>query len=276
MTETNLLDDTGKGTPMVFLHGFPFNRSMWREQIEFLNAQGFRCVAPDLRGMGENSTPASVAPALAGESATEDHRLKSVPLHRMEDMARDVAALMDELKIDRAAICGLSMGGYVAFDFFHLFPEKVSALILAGTRAQADNEQEKAGREQQAQTLLRAGMVPISIATMPKLLAPKTLSEKRDVVKRVREMITGSNPAGAAAAQRGMAVRRDYVDDLAKINVPALIIVGREDSIRPVSDARFMHERIAGSQLVVIDDAAHLSNLEQPEAFNEAIHSLIR
>jgi 3-oxoadipate enol-lactonase len=163
------------------------------------------------------------------------------------------------------------MGGYVAFEFVHLFRARVRGLVLAGTRAPADNEQEKAGREQQVQTMLRAGMVPISIATLPKLLAPRTLAEKPSVVKEVRRMITQANPKGTAAAQRGMAARRDYTDDLAKINVPTLIIVGREDSIRPVADAEFMHTGIRDSQLEIIEDAAHLTNMEQPVVFNDIL-----
>lgn len=189
----------------------------------------------------------------------------------MDDMARDTAALLDHLGVEQAVICGLSMGGYVAFEFVHLFPARVLGLVLAGTRAPADNEQEKAGREQQVQTMLRAGMVPISIATLPKLLAPRTLAEKPDVVKRVRAMITSSDPKGAAAAQRGMAARRDYTQDLANINVPTLIIVGREDSIRPVADAEFMHSGIRNSRLEIIEDAAHMTNMEQREIFNKTL-----
>jgi pimeloyl-ACP methyl ester carboxylesterase len=244
-------DDAGKGPAIVLLHGYPFDRSMWREQIEFLSTRGFRVVAPDLPGMGETKTSAQITP--------------------MEEMARDVTALMDKLAIEFAVICGLSMGGYVAFDFVHLFPTRVRGLVLAGTRAPADNEQERQVREQQVQTMLRAGMVPISIATLPKLLAPKTLGEKPDVVKRVRHMIVWSDPCGAAAAQRGMAARRGYTEDLPNIAVPTLIIVGREDPIRPVADSSYMRDRIRQSGLEIIEDAAHMTNMEQPEKFNQIL-----
>ncbi len=258
--------ESGKGIAVVFLHGYPFDKSMWNGQLEAIAAAGFRAIAPDLRGLGE-----TVAPTLVGESAGESHRLKSVPLASMDDMARDVAVLLDELNVEKAVICGLSMGGYVAFEFMQLFPARVLGLVLAGTRAPADNEEEKAGREQQVQTMLRAGMVPISIATLPKLLAPRTLAEKPDVVKRVRTMITSSDPKGAAAAQRGMAARRDYTDDLAKIDVPTLVIVGREDSIRPIADAEFMHQGIRNSRLEIIEDAAHMTNMEQGEVFDRVL-----
>ena len=258
--------DAGDGPLVLLLHGYPFDKSMWSEQLAAIAAAGFRAIAPDLRGLGE-----TVAPTLAGDSAGESHRLKSVPLATMDEMARDAAALLDHLGVEKAVICGLSMGGYVAFEFAHLFPSRVRGLVLAGTRAPADNEQEKAGREQQVQTMLRAGMVPISIATLPKLLAPRTLADRPDVVRRVRAMITRSDPKGAAAAQRGMAARRDYSEDLSKIDLPALIIVGRDDSIRPVADADFMHRGISNARLEIIEDAAHMTNMEQPEAFNDAV-----
>lgn len=242
--------------PVVLLHGYPFDKSMWSEQIEAIVAAGFRAIAPDLRGLGETRSSSEVA--------------------TMEDMARDTAALLDHLSVEQAVICGLSMGGYVAFEFVHLFPARVLGLVLAGTRAPADNEQEKAGREQQVQTMLRAGMVPISIATLPKLLAQRTLEEKPDVVKRVRAMITGADPKGAAAAQRGMAARRDYSEDLAKLDVPTLIIVGREDSIRPVADAEFMHRGIRNSRLEIVEDAAHMTNMERPEEFDDALRTFLK
>jgi pimeloyl-ACP methyl ester carboxylesterase len=245
--------DEGSGPAVLFLHGFPFDRTMWSDQFKALSAAGFRAIAPDLLRQAE---PGST--------------------HTMDEMARQAAAVLDQLQIKSCVVCGLSMGGYVAFEFAKLFPSRTGALILAGTRAPADNEQEKAGREQQVMTMLRAGMVPISIATLPKLLAPRTLAEQPDVVKRVREMITRCDPKSAAAAQRGMAARRDYTGDLPHINVPTLIVVGREDPIRPVADAEFMHSGIRNSQLEIIKDAAHLTNMEQAEEFNRVLIEFVR
>jgi pimeloyl-ACP methyl ester carboxylesterase len=266
MRHQSPFSDSGSGPVIILLHGYPFDRSMWREQIEFLSARGFRAIAPDLRGLGK-----SVAPTSVGEASEADHRLKSVPLNTMTDMARDVAVLMDELKIDRAVICGLSMGGYVAFEFVHLFPARARALVLAGTRAPADTEQERQGRLQQVEQMLAQGMHGIAEGSLGKLLAPRTLAEKPDVVARVRETILRADPEGAAAAQRGMAARRDYSEDLAGIKVPTLVVVGREDPIRPVADAEFMHDAIPGSHLEVIEGAAHMTNMEQPEIFNAAL-----
>jgi pimeloyl-ACP methyl ester carboxylesterase len=241
---------------IVLLHGFPFDRSMWREQIDFLSANGFRAIAPDLRGLGENR--------FDGEIAT------------VEDMAHDVAALMDDSEIDQAVVCGLSMGSYVAFEFVRLFPARVRALVLAGARAQGADDAERKSREDKAQDVLNDGIGPFVEAMLADLLAPKTLAEKPAVVARVREMILRTDPRGAAAAQRGMAARRDYSGDLSDMNVAALIIAGREDLIRKPDDAELIHRGITKSVLAVIDDAGHLMNMEQPEVFNGLVVDFLR
>lgn len=244
-------DDIGKGDAIVFLHGFPFNRSMWREQIEFFSARGYRCIAPDLRGLGENRS--------ANEIST------------MEYMARDVAALMDDLKIESAVMCGLSMGCYVAFEFAHLFPTRVSALVFAGGRCEGPDKPEKQSREQQAKRVLEQGFTPSVDNILQSLLAPPTFNDKPELVARVRQMVKRTDPLGAAAAQRGMAARRDYCADLAQISVPTLIIAGRDDGVRKPIDAEMIHRGIKGSHLQIIANAGHLMNTEQPEKFNEAM-----
>lgn len=244
-------DDVGSGPAIILLHGFPFDRSMWREQIDFLNAHGYRAIAPDLCGSGEASDKRTIT--------------------TMEAMARDVAGLMDKLKIDRGIICGLSMGAYVAFEFIHLFASRVRALILCGPKAEGPDETEKVSREAQALRVLAEGMDFAVESISTKLLAQKTVAEKPEVVARVREMVLSTDSHCAAAAQRGLAARRDYSADLAKINVPTLIVAGREDGVRTPEDAEFIHRNIRDSQLVTIDDAGHLMNMEQPEIFNRAM-----
>ena len=251
-----IYDDVGEGEALVFLHGFPFNRSMWREQIEFLSAHGYRCVAPDLRGLGEN--------------------LSANEINTMEDMARDVAALMDELRIDRAIICGLSMGCYVAFEFIHQFPERVRALILAGARAEGPDKAEKQSREAQAKRVLEQGFAPSVESILESLLSPRTLNDRPEVVARVRQMVKSTDPRGAAAAQRGMATRRDYSADLAQISVPTLIVAGRDDGVRKPIDAETIHRGVKGSRLETIIKAGHLMNMEQQEDFNRAVIEFLR
>jgi 3-oxoadipate enol-lactonase len=248
-------EDVGAGVPVVLLHGFPFNHTLWREQIEALR-ETHRVVAPDLRGHGETTA--------TSEPAT------------MEEMARDVAALLDELRIARPVLGGLSMGGYVALAFYRLFPRRVRALVLADTRAQADTEDAKRTREETAERALREGMHAIAEAMLPKLLTHTTHMKQPDRVERVREMILTTKPEGAAAALRGMAQRRDQTSLLASILQPTLIIVGAEDQITPPTDAETMRREIRGSRLELIEGAGHVSNIEQPEEFNRALLKFLR
>jgi len=242
--------DVGAGPPIVLIHGYPFNRSLWTEQTEALNSK-YRVVAPDLRGFGESDSSEGTA--------------------TMARMAEDVAALMDALAIEQAVIGGLSMGGYVALAFARMFPARVKALVLADTRAQADSEEGKQTRHQQAEKALSEGMAGIADAMLPKLLTPDTVSKRPELVKRVRDMMLKTKPEGAAAALLGMAERDDQTEFISSIRVPALILVGREDAITPVADSEKMQSRIEGSRLVVIENAGHVSNLEQTEQFNDAL-----
>lgn len=242
--------DAGRGPAVVFLHGFPFDRSMWRGQVEKFS-ESFRVIAPDLRGHGGSTS--------TREPAT------------MEEMAEDVVALLDELNVPRAVICGLSMGGYVALALYRAHPARVLALVLADTRAKADTEDARRTREENAQRALAEGMSPIVEAMLPKLLSERTRVGEPDVVARVREMMLGVSPEGAAAALRGMALRRDQTDILPKLDVPVLVVVGSEDAVTPPSEAETMHALIEGSHLQVIEGTGHVSNVERPEEFDLAL-----
>jgi 3-oxoadipate enol-lactonase len=240
---------------VVLIHGYPFNRTLWNEQVAALT-HSYRVIAPDLRGFGETE-------ALEGPAT-------------MNRMARDVAQLLDHLEISRAVICGLSMGGYVALAFFKQFPSRVRALVLADTRAQADTEEAKQTRVQQAEKALSEGMAGIADAMLPKLLTPETVSKRPEIVKRVRDMMVQTKPQGTAAALLGMAERDDQTQLLSTITVPTLIIVGREDAITPVADSEKMNNAIAGSRLLVLENAGHVSNLERTEQFNEGLLAFLR
>ena len=242
------------GAAVVLIHGFPFNRSMWREQVEALRDR-HRVVTLDLRGHGESEVVAGAA--------------------TMEEAAQDIASLLDELNIKSASVAGLSMGGYVALAFYRMFPERVRSLVLADTRAQGDTEEARRAREETAARALKEGMGVIADSMLPKLLAPATHENAPEVVARVREMILKTKPEGAAAALRGMAVRRDQTELLKEIRVPALILVGGEDAITPPADSRAMQEKIEGSRLEVIEGAGHVSNLERPGEFNRALVSFL-
>ncbi len=246
-------DDVGKGQPVLLLHGFPFNRTMWRGQVEALHGS-YRFITPDLRGHGETEVT---------ETAT------------MDEMAEDVAALLDELKIESAVVCGLSMGGYVTLAFYQKFPERVRALILADTRPQSDTDEAKATREQQALKALQEGMAPIADGLAPKLLAEETFEELPEVVARLREMMLGMDARGTAAALRGMAARKDQSARLRKIDVPTLVIVGSRDAITPPEVSHEMQSEIHGSRLEIMEGAGHVSNLERPAEFNRALQEFL-
>jgi len=267
-------DDVGQGLAIVFLHGYPFNRSMWRAQIDFFAARDYRCIAPDLRGLGETSDKLQfVADAVSVEPQRQAEARR--PLTTMTEMASDVAALIDDLKVERALIVGLSMGSYVALELVHLFPSRVQALVLAGARAQGADEAEKQSREEQAQRVVVERMEFAVQSILKNLLAPATFVDKHDTVARVREMILETDPQGAAAAQRGMALRRDYSGTLHNIEVPTLIIASREDGVRKPEDAEFLHRGIQNSSIEIIDAAGHLMNMEQPEVFNQALMKFV-
>jgi len=193
----------------------------------------------------------------------------------MNRMAQDVAKLMDQLGIDRAVIGGLSMGGYVALAFVKQFPSRVKALVLADTRPQADTEEGKQTRVQQAEKALAEGVAGIADAMLPKLLTPETVSKRPEVVKRVRDMMLKTKPQGAASALLGMAEREDQSEFISTIDVPTMIVVGREDAITPLADSEMMHAKIQNSRLVVLDNAGHVSNLEQTEQFNDALMTFL-
>jgi 3-oxoadipate enol-lactonase len=248
-------EDVGRGDAVVLLHGFLFDRSMWREQTAALS-DDFRFITPDLRGHG-------------GTSVTDGPAT-------MEEMAADVAALLDELGVARAVVGGLSMGGYVTLAFARRHPERVRALVLADTRAQADDEEGRRGREELARRALTEGMRPIADTLTPKLLAPETLATRPDVVERVRAMILGTTRQGAADASRGMAVRPDQTEWLAEISVPTLVVVGSHDAITPPALAETLRAKIRGARLEVVEGAGHASNIERPAEFNRALGTFLK
>jgi len=242
--------EEGEGLPLVFLHAFALNQTMWKEQVTALKNH-YRCIALDLRGFGHSEVVDE--PSL------------------MPQMASDVRELMKALTIDKAVLIGLSMGGYIALAFYRHYPEAVGALVLADTRATADTEEAKANRRRSADKALRQGSTAIADETTPKLLGDTTLTSNPDLVKLVHEIQASNSPAGIAAAQRGMAERADSTDLLATIEVPTLVIVGEEDKLTPLAEAEFIHHGIANSKLVVLENSGHLSNLETPAAFNKAL-----
>jgi 3-oxoadipate enol-lactonase len=242
--------DQGKGLPVVFIHAFPLNRRMWDPQISTLQAR-FRVIAVDLRGHGESGSTSGA--------------------YTIDDLASDVKGLLDHLRIRRAVLVGLSMGGYVLFAFYRRFVDRVKGLVLADTRPQPDTADGRAGRLTMIQTAESKGAGAIADIMLPKLLSPDTIQNKLDLVHSVRAMIE-STPVGTIQRDlRAMLDRADSTPLLSTISCPTLILVGALDQATPPADSRQMADGIPHARLHIIADAAHLSNLEQPAAFNTAL-----
>jgi 3-oxoadipate enol-lactonase len=249
-------DDHGIGQPILFLHAFPLNRYMWQgELMSLLSDERYRLVALDWRGFGESEI--------------------TTPVSTMQLFADDVAGLMDSLGIQQAVLCSLSMGGYVAFAFLRKYPQRVSGLILADTRPGADTPDAQVNRENVARIAETQGIGAIADLQVPRLLSEYTRQHHPEVEMRVRQMIEAATVQGIAAASRGMAQRADSIDLLAGITCPTLVIVGEQDTLTPPTLAQEYAAQIPGAQLVVIQHAGHLSNLEQPEAFVEAVRGFL-
>lgn len=243
-------DDRGAGLPIVFLHAFPLNRTMWASQIDALASQ-FRVVTIDLRGHGESDAP--------------------LWRYTLNQAADDVSGLLDQLAIRQAVFVGLSMGGYILFAFYRRYADRATGLVLADTRAQADTPEGKEGRFQMAQTAYKNGPSAVADIMIPKLLSPAAIRTRPELVQRVRMMIEGNQVSGIAGDLMAMAERPDSIPLLKQIDCPAQIIVGELDQATPPSDAELMADQIPGARLAVIPGAAHLANLEQPDAFNQIV-----
>ncbi|MFI1737545.1 alpha/beta fold hydrolase [Streptomyces sioyaensis] len=249
-------EDEGSGEPLLLVHGHPFNRSMWRPQIEHFSRAGWRVIAPDLRGYGESTVVPGTTP--------------------LETFARDLLALLDHLGIERCVLGGLSMGGQIVMECWRHFPERIRAVVLADTFAAAETAEGRTARHAMAERLLREGMTGYAREVLAKMVAPHHLASRPEVAAHVLEMMTSTSPEGAAAALRGRSERPDYTAQLSQMPVPALVVVGTEDTYTPVSDAREIHDRMPDARLVLIERAAHLPNLERPDEFNAALEEFLR
>src|SRR2546428_3039546 len=249
-------DDHGIGLPILFLHAFPLNRSMWQgELMTLLSDERYRLVALDWRGFGESQI--------------------GKPIAAMELFADGVAGLMDSLGIQQAVLCGLSMGGYAAFAFLRKYSQRVSGLILADTRPGADTPEAQANRETGAGIAETQGTGVIADLQVPRVLSEYTRQHLPEVEMRVRQMIEATTAQGIAAASRGMAQRADSTDLLAGISCPTLVIVGEEDSLTPPTVAQEYASQIPGAELVVIPQAGHLLHFGQPEIFVPAVRGVL-
>jgi pimeloyl-ACP methyl ester carboxylesterase len=238
--------DEGTGFPIVWIHGFPFSSKIFEPQ---LTIDQFRHIRVDLRGFGKTPPP-------EGETS-------------MATYARDVLDVMDDAKIDRAVIAGLSMGGYIAMQLLRDASERVAALLLLDTRETADTAEGRATRFQQAGEVAKNGIGGVVEAMIPKVAVG---SEAREAVRKIMEE---SSPQGAIAALKAMAARPDSAETLRSATVPALVVVGDRDEITPPRDAERMVSLLRNAEEAPIAKAAHAANFERPEQLNPLIHAFL-
>jgi 3-oxoadipate enol-lactonase len=253
--------DRGAGQPVLLVHGFPLDHTMWHAQIETLSNYS-RVIAPDLRGFGQ-SPLGSVNPS---------HGIT------MERYADDMAELLDDLNLDPAepiVFVGLSMGGYIAWQFARKYSSRVRALALLDTRALADTDEACAGRLKMAENVAEWGSRRVAEMMGPKLSAQSTFKTSPEIIAAIRRVVENTLPAAIAAAQRGMAARPDMTSFLPKIRVPTLVIVGNEDAISPPAEMQAIAAAIPSAEFVVIPNSGHMTTMENPEAVNQALTGFI-
>lgn len=244
-------DDLGNGPVVVFVHGHPFDRSMWRPQLRSLSGR-FRLVAPDLRGYGQS-------PATAGTVS-------------MGELAGDVWELLAELEIDEVAVVGLSMGGLVAMEMAIGQPQRVRALGLIATTAQPVTEDERRQRLALADEVEEVGTEPLVRSMGPRLFGPDPDPE---MAAQVLGMMAHNNPQGAAAALRERAARPDYREALRKLSMPSFVCTGTDDTWSTPEVTRELVGCLREPRVLLLPDVGHLPNLERPKRFNEELSDFL-
>jgi pimeloyl-ACP methyl ester carboxylesterase len=235
---------------LLLIHAFPLSALMWQAQLP-LKAEGWHVIAPHLRGFGGGAA--------------------DPPVSSMNDYAADLIDLLDGLHIHEAVVCGLSLGGYVAFNLLKNAPHYVKALILADTRAEADSPEASEGRTRMLEVLHREGPAGVATQMIPKLLSPHAVDSRPDLVARVRQLIMENDSSAIKAAIQAMMAREDSTGILGTLRIPVLVLVGEHDRLTPPEVAEHLQKRIPGALRAVVPGAGHLSNLEQPTHFNSAV-----
>ncbi len=245
----------GQGPTLMLLHGFPLDHRLWMHQIENLSAN-FHVIAPDLRGFGKSTSPAGFSIA---------------------QLAADCEFIRQKLAPDAPLVLGgLSMGGYVALEYWAQYSHRLSGLVLSHTKPQGDDEPVRAKRLEMADAVLQRGTWEAVAEMLPKLISPATAGSRPQVVELVRDMMRSQPPQTIAAAQHAMAQRRDFLDQLPRIDVPVLVITGQDDPLAPPDSTARWAEIIPRQQFHAIPTAGHLSPLETPREFEALLEPFLQ
>ncbi|HEX9614543.1 MAG TPA: alpha/beta fold hydrolase [Bacteroidota bacterium] len=244
-----------QGLPVVFIHGFPFSHAMWNSQMMAI-PQGTRAISYDVRGHGSSE---------AGDGQFS-----------IEYFADDLIGLLNELGIGKAVLCGLSMGGYIALRAHERHPDRVQGLILCDTRSEADSNEARIKRANQAKGVKENGVKAFAEGFVKAVFAPATFKSNPAAIESIRTIIEKTSPLAISGTLLALAARTDTTASLASVNVPTLILVGEHDSLTPPSASEAMHKHIKGSTLHVIPDAAHMSNIENAPVFNKHLVEFVK
>ncbi|MDG2382829.1 MAG: alpha/beta fold hydrolase [Pirellulaceae bacterium] len=248
--------EQGSGVPLLLVHGFPLDHTMWAEQCADLSVD-YRVLAPDLRGFGSSD----------GIDVTE---------YSMQCFADDLANLLDTVGVDEPIVfCGLSMGGYIAWQFWQHHRERLRALILCDTRAAADADEVARARRYMANHVMSEGTASLGAGMVTKLFSQATLDQSGPQLAQVRQVIAAAKPESIAAAQRGMAARPDMTEYLSQIDLPTLLIAGEEDVITTADEMRTISQQLPKSEFHLIAQAGHMAPTEQPQAVNTIIRQFL-
>ncbi len=246
---------TPGGTPIIFIHGFPFSLEMWEPQMWALPNQ-YRAIAYDVRGHGRSDV---------GDGQ-----------YSIEFFVDDLVGLLDHLVIDKTVLCGLSMGGYIALRAFERNPERFKGLILCDTKSGTDTDEGKVKRASTLKSVKMNGVEQFAEGFVKSVFAESTFKSHPEIIESIKSVIKTSSPIGIGGALLALACRTDTTPVLPKIKVPTLILCGERDVLTPLKDSEFMHNQIIGSSFHIIPAAAHLSNLENPGVFNEKLLAFLK
>lgn len=249
-------DEGSSEIPLVFIHGFPFDRTSWVPQYEYFKAY-CRVVIYDIRGFG---------------SSTSD---SDTPFS-MEVFAKDFLAFLKALHIEKAIVCGLSMGGYILMNAFKMEPERFAGIVLCDTQCNADSEEARKKREKTIEQIRAKGVADFADTFIKNVFYEESFKKKKETVEAIRDVILRTTQQTLVAAVKALAKRPDTCEVLQSVKVPALIICGRQDTVTPPEKSQAMHDLIKNSTYKLIDGAGHLSNLDQPETFNKYLGEFIK
>ena len=236
-----------QGVPVVFIHGFPFNHTMWDPQMKAL-PNHYRAITYDIRGHGE--------------SAVGDGQ------YSIEFFVDDLLALLDHLVIEKTILCGLSMGGYIALRAYERFPDRIRALILCDTKSEADTNEARLKRSAIVRSVKTAGVGPFADDFAKLVFAPQSFHTHPEAVEAIKSAIRANSPIGISGAALALGIRTDTTAVLSRINVPTLVLVGEHDALTPPAVSEALQRQIPNAELHVIPSAGHMSNLENPAEFN--------